>query len=128
VTTDSVLGGRYDLGMSVSIRAGADVTARLAELAAGRPIVIDHFASRRCGTTIGDLRVRFGADLAETRVVEAPRIEGVPVFVEADLVELFDGGASLRVVGPSFAPHLAVRLDRPEAWLDFLHSHPHSRR
>ncbi len=114
--------------MTISIRAEAGTAARLDSMAAGRPIVIDHFASRRCGVTIGDLRVRFGADLGETRVTDAEPIAGLPVVVEDDLVKLLAEGSSLRVVGPSFAPRLAVSLDRPEAWLDFLHTPPHSRR
>jgi hypothetical protein len=97
-------------------------------MAGGRPIVIDHFASRRCGYTIGDLRVRIGADLEETNVIEATTPDGVRVVVERDIVGVFDSGAELRLAGPPFARHLAISLDAPETWLDFLHSHPHTRR
>jgi hypothetical protein len=36
------------------------------------------------------------------------------------LTLLDDAGPTLRLVGPSFARHLAVELDRPERWIDFL--------
>ena len=111
----------------VDIGVTADLRSRLAGLAAGRPIVIDHFASRRCGATIGDLRVRFGADLGRTSVVELEPIEDVPVRVEADLIGVLASGAELRRAGPPFAPHLVIDLRRPEIWLDFLDSHPRSR-
>jgi hypothetical protein len=114
--------------MVVGIRVRDEIAARVEDLAAGRPLVIDHFASRRCGITIGDLRARFGADLGDTRVDEAEPIGKVPVLIERELVALLGAGSSLRMVGPGFAPRLAVALDRPEAWLDFLHSHPHTRR
>jgi hypothetical protein len=97
-------------------------------MAKGRPIVIDHFASHRCGPTIGDLRVRIGAELVDTPVVEAVTPDGVVIQLERDIVDVFDGGAELRIAGPSFAPRLAISLDKPETWLDFLHTHPHNRR
>ena len=102
--------------------------ARLRKLAAGRPIVIDHFASYRCGETIGDLRARFGADLGSTPVAELEPVDDVPILAETRVLEVLAGGVGLRLAGPSFAPHLAVTLPRPEAWLDFLHDHPHRRR
>jgi hypothetical protein len=90
--------------------------------------LIDHFASRRCGATVGDLRARFGEDFSETRVVDVLPVEGVGVRAEADLLPLLADGAELRLAGPSFAPHLAVSLRHPEAWLDYLETHPQSRR
>ena len=125
VTTDG--GPATQAWSPVDIGVTADLRSRIAELAAGRPIVIDHFASRRCGATIGDLRVRFGADIGRTSIVELEPIEDVPVHVEADLIGVLAGGAELRRAGPPFAPHLAISLRRPELWLDFLESHPRSR-
>jgi len=97
-------------------------------MAGDRPIVIDHFASRRCGYTIGDLRVRIGADLDDTATVEATAPDGVRFVVEREIAGILSGGAELRLAGPSFARHLAISLDEPETWLDFLHTHPHTRR
>jgi len=110
------------------LRVSPELAMRLASLANGRPIVIDHFASHRCGPTIGDLRVRIGAELENTPVVEAATDDGLRFVVERDIVEVLTAGAELRSAGPSFAPRLAISLDEPEAWLDFLHSHPHNRR
>lgn len=110
------------------LRVDPSVATRLAVMADGRPIVIDHFASHRCGPTIGDLRVRIGAELVDTPVVEAVAPNGLRIVLERDIVEVLDAGAELRIVGPAFLPRLAISLDRPEAWLDFLHTHPHNRR
>jgi len=110
-----------------AVDATPGLLARLPELARGRAIVIDHFASRRCGVTIGDLRVRFGTDLGDTETADLRPLGGVAVRAEAELLSLLDG-AELRLAGPAFVPRLALDLRRPEAWLDFLHSHPHSRR
>ena len=110
------------------LRVSPELAARLASIAKGRPIVIDHFASHRCGPTIGDLRVRIGAKLEDTPTVEAVTDDGLRVVVERDIVEVLAGGAELRSTGPSFAPRLGIALDQPETWLDFLHTHPHNRR
>ena len=112
----------------IRIEVEPELRARLGQLAAGRPIVIDHFASYRCGATIGDLRVRFGADLSPTPVAELDSVDDVRVVAEIDILPILAGGAEVRLAGPSFAPHLALSLTRPEAWLDFLHTHPHRRR
>jgi hypothetical protein len=53
--------------------------------------------------------------------VELASIESVRVFAASRLLGvLADAGSSLRLGGPPFARHLAVDLDRPERWIDFL--------
>ena len=103
---------------------------RLRELALDRPIVIDHFASRRCGVTVGDLRVRIGQPVmtATDELVQLDSVDGVPVLAERDLLPLLATGASLRRTGGLRGPRVAIDLDHPDAWLAFLESHPKSRR
>jgi len=112
------------------LRCDDAVGERLAAMAGGRAIVIDHYASRRCGATIGDLRVglkAWSAPGADDGMVELEPIAGVRVVAEASLVELLDQ-AELRA-GRAFArSQLWIDLDRPERWLDFLDAHPGSRR
>jgi hypothetical protein len=93
----------------------------LAQMADGRVIVIDYFASRRCSVVIGDLTVDFRDAPPGPGYVELASIERVPVFAESRLLGLLgDAGAVLRLGGPPFARHLAVELELPERWIDFL--------
>jgi len=101
-------------------------------------LVIDHYASRRCAVTVGDLRVRVAGKAAAVQsqsdsdgasdLAEIDPIGDVRVLIERSLLEVLAGGAELRLAGPFFAPHLAVELDRPEDWLAFLERHPANRR
>jgi hypothetical protein len=105
------------------ISLGVEPTLRgsLARLADGRVLVIDYFASRRCSVVIGDLTCKFGGEPPGPGYVELAGIAGVRVFVEARLLAMLgDAGPTLRLAGPPFARHLAVELDRPERWIDFL--------
>jgi hypothetical protein len=105
----------------ISVGVEPDLRRRLAGLAAGRVLVIDFFASRRCGVTIGDLTAGFRDRRPGPGYVELAPIEGIPVFAEARLLPtLRDASSWLHLGGPVFAQHLAVRLDRPERWIDFL--------
>jgi hypothetical protein len=95
--------------------------ASLGRLANGRVLVIDYFASRRCSVVIGDLTGDFREAPPGPRYAELASIEGVRVFAESRLLDVLgDAGSSLRLGGPPFARHLAVELDRPERWIDFL--------
>jgi hypothetical protein len=106
---------RISLGIESTLRGS------LAELASGRVLVIDYFASRRCSIVIGDLTGDFEDTPPAMGYVELASIEGVRVFTETRLLALLgDAGSTLRLGGPSFARHLAVDLDRPEHWIDFL--------
>lgn len=105
------------------ITLGVESTLRgsLAQLANGRVLVMDYFASRRCSVVIGDLTADFEDTPPGSGYVELASIESVRVFTESRLVSVLgDAGTSLRLGGPPFARHIAVELDRPECWIDFL--------
>jgi hypothetical protein len=106
---------QISLGVEPSLRGS------LAQMANGRVIVIDYFASRRCSVVIGDLTGDFRGTPPGRGYVELASVEQVRVFVETRLLAVLgDAGSSLRLGGPPFARHLAVELDRPERWIDFL--------
>ncbi len=105
------------------ISLGVEPTLRgsLERFADGRVLVIDYFASRRCSVVIGDLTGDFQDTPPGPRYVELASIESVPVFAESRLLAVLgDAGTTLRLGGPPFARHLALELDRPERWIDFL--------
>jgi len=115
VTREIVPRPQISLGVEPTLRGS------LAQMANGRPIVIDYFASRRCSVVIGDLTGDFRGTPPGRGYVELSSVEGVRVFVESRLLSFFgEAGFSLRLGGPPFARHLALDLDRPERWLDFL--------
>jgi len=109
----------------IELGVDADLHARLAAWAAGRPLVIDWFASRRCSVTVGDLTVRFVDDDLEPRYIELLPIGPVRVLAERSLLPLLAEGASLRRAGPPFLHHIGVGLAYPEHWIDFLDCHPY---
>jgi hypothetical protein len=96
----------------------------LASRERGRPIVIDYFASRRCGVTIGDLTVAFATRPLERRYIELVPIEGVEVLAEEHLVRVLSDGADLRTAGLPFADRLGISLAHPERWIEFLDRSP----
>ncbi len=105
----------------ISLGVRPTLRGSLARLANGRVLVIDYFASRRCSVVIGDLTVDFGDAPPGPGYVELASIERVRVFAESRLLAVLgDAGSTLRLGGPPFARHLAVELDRPERWIDFL--------
>jgi Flp pilus assembly secretin CpaC len=112
----------------VTVRIDPSQAARLADLAGERPLVIDHYASRRCGVTIGDLRARFETPPHGADVVELDAIGSVRILAEPALLELLGSGASLRLGGSFSIAKVGVELDHPELWLEFLEAHPERRR
>jgi hypothetical protein len=105
----------------VSLGIEASLRGSLAHLAHGRVLVIDYFASRRCSVVIGDLTADFEEMPPGPGYFELRSVEGVRVFTERRLLAVVaDAQASLRLGGPAFARHLAIDLDLPERWLDFL--------
>jgi hypothetical protein len=105
------------------ISLGVEPTLRrtLAQRANGRVLLIDYFASQRCSLVMGDLTGNFEDMPPGPGYVELASIEGVRVFTESRLLAVLDdAGPSLRLGGPPFARHLAIDLDRPELWIDFL--------
>ncbi|HEY7938044.1 MAG TPA: hypothetical protein VID26_13065 [Candidatus Limnocylindrales bacterium] len=105
----------------VSVGLDPDLRRALGELAAGRVLVVDYFASRGCSVVIGDLTCDLRPVPPGTGFAELAPIEGVRLFVETRLLPVIrDAGASLRLAGPSFARHLAVDLELPDRWIEFL--------
>ncbi len=105
----------------ISVGVEPSLRGSLAHLANGRAIVIDYFASRRCSVVIGDLTADFEEMPLDAGFVEVGSVEGARVFAEPRLLAvLADTESSLRLSGPPFARHLALDLDRPERWIDFL--------
>jgi hypothetical protein len=59
---------------------------------------------------------------------ELEPIGEIRVLVERDIIDVLAAGAELRFGWPAFAQHLALTIDEPERWLDFLGRHPGNRR
>jgi hypothetical protein len=111
----TVAHSQISLGVEPSLRGS------LAQLANGRLLVIDYFASRRCSLIVGDLTADFEEMSPGPGYVEVATVEGVRAFAEQRLLAvLADTESSVRLGGPPFARHLAIDLDPPERWLDFL--------
>ena len=105
------------------VSVGLDPTLRtaLVELAGGRVLVIDYFASRGCSVVIGDLTCGLRTTPPTTGFTELAAVDDVRLFVETRLVPVIrDAGASLRMAGLPFARHLAVHLEVPDRWIAFL--------
>lgn len=103
------------VGLDPTLRAG------LPAMAEGKVVVIDYFASRGCCVVTGDLTCALRPTPPATGFTELAPIEGARLFVETRLVPVIrDAGASLRLGGPPFARHLAVDLEAPERWIEFL--------
>ena len=104
-----------------AVDAAPRLRAKLSDAARGSAIVIDYYASARCGLVVGDIT----ADLthsppADTHVLVAD-VEGVPVLAEPRLVPLLEqSGIFLNVRRLPFGERLAVYLDPPDRWLEFL--------
>ena len=75
------------------------------------------------GLTVGDLTVQLGDPDPKPRYMELEPLEGVKVLAERSLLELLPG-ATLHETGLPVARHLAISLDRPERWIEFLEHHP----
>ena len=106
---------------TVDLRIDPELRAGLARLAEGRVLVIDYFASSRCGTVVGDLTARFRRDAPTDGYILLANVDGVPILAERRLVPLLKhSGPGLTITSSPFGRHLAVTLDRPEDWLAFL--------
>jgi len=92
-----------------------------ADMAAGRTLVIDYFASQRCGVVSGDLTIALRDGRPDGPFLHAAPVAGIPIVVEAHLRGVLEkSGPTLRLAGPKFRRRLAIELERPELWLDFL--------
>lgn len=112
----------------ICLRVEASLATRLAWLSRGQPLVIDWFASRRCAVTFGDLTVGFRSVRSASDYAELEPIDDVRVFAERRLLDLLATGAEVKVGGSVFGHHLALAIDHPERWLEFLEHHPGNRR
>lgn len=108
----------------IELGVDPDLRTLLPGWAAGRPLVIDYFASRRCSVTVGDLTAQFASGQLEARYIELLPIGPVRVVAERALLALLAEGASLHRAGPPFLHRLGVSLATPEHWIDFLDCHP----
>jgi len=111
----------------IELRVPPDLVDELGAQAAGRVLYVDHFPSRRCGVTIGDLRIRW-LDRPADDAVTLESIGPVPVTAEADILGVLASGAAIARRAFGRGPRLAIRLDVPETWLDYLDRHPTARR
>ena len=104
-----------------SFKVSAPISGRLADLAAGRVLVIGYFASRRCAVVTGDFSVSWRSSRPSAGFFALPAVEDVPLYVDRCLLdilcraepELWPGGFFRRGT-PS------IRLARSELWLQFL--------
>lgn len=105
------------------LAVGIDHSLRgsLAQRAAGRDLVIDGSRSWQCGTWVGDLTVEWWRREPGDDYVALEPLEGVRLFAHRRLLGL------LRLAGPTLVRSrlpilggLAVTLERPELWIDFL--------
>ena len=114
ILADPVI-GRAPIKVGVAPALGG----RLRSMAAGRPLVIDYYASRLRGVAVGDLTVSFGEPDAEPCFFELERIDGVLVLAHRNLLGVLHG-ATPREAGPPWNRHLGIALAGPESWIDFL--------
>jgi hypothetical protein len=92
--------------------------------AGGRLLVIDAYRSVRCGSRIGDTTIDWRHEPPVGDFKELESIEGVRVYVQRRLAGLLeDAGATVAPAVMPFSRGLALRLERPELWIDYL-DHP----
>ncbi len=106
----------------VTIGLDHQLRARLGALSRGRTLAIGFYTSRCCSSVaVGDLTVAWVDRAPAPGSVALAPVEGVPVVADRRLIELLrDAGPTLVLGGPVFARRLALRLERPELWIDFL--------
>lgn len=108
---------RSEISIGVEPRLRPELVTR----AHGGVLILDYFASRRCSVVIGDLTATFRPQPLGERYVELASIDGIRVFAAERLMPLLaDAGPTLRLAGPRIALHLALWLDAPERWIEFL--------
>ncbi|MEO8469838.1 MAG: hypothetical protein ABI573_09245 [Chloroflexota bacterium] len=105
----------------MSIRVDPGATRRIAEESQGRTLLIDFFASQCCTSVlVGDLETRW-LDPGQTAGLETiGSIGATPIVAESALSAVLREGRARLVAGGLLGRSLQVRLDAPEAWLEFL--------
>ncbi|MBA3689566.1 MAG: hypothetical protein H0W81_12195 [Chloroflexi bacterium] len=105
----------------ISIDVEPGLRPELASRARGGMLILDYFATRRCSVVIGDLTAKFRPQPPGERYVELASIDGIRVFAAERLLPLLAAaGPTLRLAGPRIAQYLALWLDQPERWIEFL--------
>lgn len=107
--------------MTMSIGADPKATRRIEEEARGRTLLIDFFASQCCTSVlVGDLETRWidpGQDAGFERIGS---VNATPIVADSAITAVLREGGARLVAGGLLGRSLQVRLDTPEAWLDFL--------
>ena len=112
----------------MSIEADPRATRRIAEKARGRTLLIDFFVSRCCTSgLVGDLETRWLDPGQDGGCEPIGSIDGTPIVADPALTAVLREGGARIVAGGWLGRSIQVRLDVPEAWLDFLDS-PAARR
>ena len=107
--------------LKASVRDGRSLADSHTGKASGRSILIDYYATSRCGVVVGDLTATFADDGPPERAIKVAELEGVDVYAHPQLLPLLER-TGVSIVSASW-PHrggLAVRLDEPAEWLLFL--------
>ena len=115
---------------SITMSIGADLraTRRIAEEARGRTLLIDFFASRCCTSVlVGDLETRWLDPAQVVGLEPIGSINATPIVADPALTAVLRAGGARLVAGGWLGRSIRVRLDVPEAWLDFLET-PGARR
>lgn len=103
------------------IGVSAELRGSLHDLAEGRALIVDYFASARCGVAVGDITAAFAVAPPLETHARLEDIEGVPAFAERRLLALLDeSGPSIERRRLPFGSPIGLRLDHPERWLAFL--------
>jgi len=105
----------------ISLQLDTTLVGRLSAMARGRVLVIDAFRSWRCGACVGDLTIGWRHSPPGDGFLGLGPLDGVPVFVGHGLRGvLSEAGPSLVRNRLPWSSGLAIELERPELWLDFL--------
>jgi hypothetical protein len=116
----SIVAGRIPRSI-LAIGLDPSLRGSLALRAAGRVLVIDEFRSWRCGTWIGDMTVEWRRAAPGDEFAELEAVDGIRLFAHRRLLRLLRlAGATLVRPWLSLFGGLAITLDRPELWIDYL--------
>lgn len=107
---------RVDVRLRIDIR----LVAALRRIAAGRPLIVGCALRNIRGWRYGDLTVGFDAASLTPAYVTAAPVAGVPIAIDRRLVNVLRRGATIDVRSGFLGDAVAVDLDHPEDWLDFL--------
>lgn len=106
---------------TMSIGADPRATRQIAEDARGRTLLIDFYASRCCRSVlVGDLETRWLDPGQDAGLEPIGSVSGTPIVADPGLTRVLRDGAARLVAGGWLGRSFQVRLDVPEAWLDFL--------